>query len=423
MVKLPYGKTAIELKLPASDYKILKSNVDQLKSSEDGSVIVKRAMENPIGSKPLHELAENKNTAVIIISDHTRPVPSKDIIPNMLKELRMGNPDIKITLLVATGFHRATTKEELKLKLGEDIVSSEDIVVHDCADIDSHVKFGVLPSGADLIINRIAAEADLLIAEGFIEPHFFAGFSGGRKSVLPGICGRKTVLGNHCSKFIDSQYARAGILERNPLHTDMIDGARKAGLAYIVNVIIDENKKTVAAFAGDCIKAHETGCEFLKNYCKVKAETADIVITTNGGAPLDQNIYQSVKGLTAAEASAKENAVLIMCAELADGNGSNDFYEALKNCTSPGELYVQFMKTPQDETMPDQWEAQILARILLKHKVIFVTEPKMQKMIEEMKMIYAPDIETAVHMSKEIKGMNPSITVIPDGISVIVEKD
>lgn len=418
-IKLPYGKTGISLELPVGTYSILQSRIEELRSDKSGIEIVREAMRNPWGGKTLKELAEGKKNATIILSDHTRPVPSKDIIPLMLQEMRYGNPNIEITLLVATGSHRGTTVEELTEKLGEDIVRSEQIVIHDCLSEDN-VEVGVLPSGAKFMVNRVAVETELLVSEGFIEPHFFAGFSGGRKSVFPGVCARKTVLGNHCSAFIDHPCSRTGILDGNPIHQDMVYAARKINLSYIVNVVIDKDKKTVAAFAGDMETAHEKGCEFLSKYCTVQAKPADIVITTNGGAPMDQNVYQSVKGLTAAEASAKEDAILIMCAALADGTGGDDFYRALKECESPAALYREIQKIPQDETKQDQWEYQILARILIKHQVIFVTEKENQKIIEDMKMIYAPNIETALKLAQGIKGEKASLTIIPDGVSVVV---
>ncbi len=180
MIKLPYGTDWLELDLPEQGGDgqhgcvVLRSRIDELAAAEPGIDIVRRAMAAPIGSPRLAELAKGKKTCTIIISDHTRPVPSKDILPPMLEELREGQPDIDITLLVATGFHRGTAAEELVAKLGEEIANSEKIVVHDCRDEASNVKIGVLPSGADLVIDRAAAECDLLVAEGFIEPHFFA---------------------------------------------------------------------------------------------------------------------------------------------------------------------------------------------------------------------------------------------------------
>jgi len=418
MISIPYGKTHLTYDFPYDG--LLTSRVDQLKSEKSGLELVKEAMASPFGSPKLSELAVGKKTCTIIISDHTRPVPSRDILPPMLEELRKGNPDIRVTLLVATGFHRLTTKDELVSKLGQEIADRETIVVHDAFNPDSNVHLGILPSGAPLVIDRVAVETDLLISEGFIEPHFFAGFSGGRKSVLPGVCDKTTVLGNHCGEFIASPYARTGILEGNPLHIDMVAAARMAKLQFIVNVVIDEEKHTVAAFAGDVEQAHEAGVAFLRQYCEVKAIPGDIVITSNGGAPLDQNVYQSVKGLTAAEATAKEGAVLIMCADLADGTGGEGFYQSLKNCESPAAHFAQCAATPQSQTIPDQWESQILARILMKHRVIFVSRPEMEATLREMKLDYAPDLDTAIAMAKEDRGENAAVTIIPNGISVMV---
>ena len=421
MISIPYGKT--HLTYTHSYNGLLTSRVDQLKSEKSGLELVEAAMADPIGSSGLEDLARGKKTCTVIISDHTRPVPSRDILPPMLAALRQGNPQIEVTLLVATGFHRPTTTAELEAKLGPEIAGREKIKVHDAFDPDSNVEIGVLPSGAPLVIDRAAVETDLLVAEGFIEPHFFAGFSGGRKSVLPGVCDKTTVLGNHCGEFIASPFARTGILEGNPLHRDMVAAAEMAKLAFIVNVVIDEDKKTVAAFAGDFKAAHEAGVAFLRNFCEVQAVPGDIVITSNGGAPLDQNVYQSVKGLTAAEASAKEGAVLIMCAELADGTGGEGFYRSLKTCESPAAHFAQCAATPQSETIPDQWESQILARILMKHRIIFVSRPEMEQTLREMKLDYAPDLETALAMAKADKGENAKITVIPNGISVMVRSE
>ncbi len=417
MEKIPSGQGFVTCDLPGAA--VLRSRVEELKSEKTGLELVEAALEAPIGSQPLHVLAQGKNTCTIIISDHTRPVPSKDILPPVLRELRRGNPEIRIKLLVATGFHRLTTTAELEAKLGKEIAENEEIVVHDAFNADSNVQIGILPSGAPLVIDRAAVETDLLISEGFIEPHFFAGFSGGRKSVLPGVCDKTTVLGNHCGEFIASPYARTGILEGNPLHRDMVAAAEMANLQFIVNVIIDEDKKTVAAYAGDFKQAHAAGVAFLRQYCEVKAVPGDIVITSNGGAPLDQNIYQCVKGLTAAEASAKEGAVLIMCAGLADGHGGEGFYTSLRDCESPAAHFDQCVATPQNETIPDQWESQILARILMKHRVIFVSPEDRKGLLNEMKLEWAPDLETALAMANQ--GENAKITVIPNGVSVVVK--
>ena len=184
-----------------------------------------------------------------------------------------------------------------------------------------------------------------------------------------------------------------------------------------------ENKKIGIAIigAGAIAGVHIDAYKSYSEYCEVRAVPGDIVITSNGGAPLDQNIYQSVKGLTAAEACAKKGAVLIMCADLADGTGGEGFYLSLRDCESPAAHFAQCAATPQSQTIPDQWESQILARILMKHRVIFVTRPEMEVTLREMKLDYAPDLETAVAMAKADKGEYAKITVIPNGISVMVK--
>ena len=418
MLNIPYGTGA--LPFDETGAAVLTSRISELHAEKSGCELVREAMDAPIGSPRLRELAKGKRTCTVLISDHTRPVPSRDILPEMLRELREGSPEIEITLLVATGCHRAATRAELEAKLGKALADREKIVVHDCSDPDSNVQIGVLPSGAPCIIDRLAAQTELLVAEGFIEPHFFAGFSGGRKSVLPGICDRKTVYGNHCGSFIASPYCRTGILDGNPIHADMEAAARMARLAFIVNVVIDEQQRTAAAFAGDCVMAHRAGCEFLLRYCRVAAGEADIVITSNGGAPLDQNLYQCVKCMTAAEAICRKGGTIIVCAACADGHGGEGFYRTLAACSSVDALYAELSAVPQDRTVADQWQSQILARVLKDHRVILVTRPELQKTVEEMKMLYAADLDAALRLAGRTVG--DRVTVIPNGVSVIAAK-
>ena len=274
---------------------------------------------------------------------------------------------------------------------------------------------GDLPSGARFSVNRLAAETELLVAEGFIEPHFFAGFSGGRKSVLPGICARKTVLGNHCGAFIDDVQARTGILDGNPIHRDMDRAAEMAKLAFIVNVVIDERQQTVAAFAGNFRSAHRRGADFLMRYCGVKAIPGDIAVTSNGGAPLDQNIYQCVKCMTAAEAVCRPGGTIIALGECADGVGGDFFYRQLAECETPRQLYDRLAAVPMEETEPDQWQSQILARILDRCRVILVTRPELKETVRNMKMDWAPGLAEALDMAGE-----GEITWIPNGVSIVV---
>lgn len=387
----------------------------------DQAMTLAAALDRPISSLKLEDLAAGKRSAVVITSDHTRPVPSKIMMPQILERLRRNSPDIDITILVATGFHRGTTRDELIDKLGHEIVENEKIVVHDSGDESMLVHLGKLPSGGELIINRLAVETDLLVGEGFIEPHFFAGFSGGRKSVLPGIASRQTVLANHCSEFIRSPYARTGNLENNPIHRDMLYAAEKAELQFIVNVVIDSEKRIVRAFAGNSVAAHEAGCNFLRTLCEVKVPEADIVVTSNGGYPLDQNVYQAVKGMTAGEAVCREGGVIIIAASCRDGHGGESFYRHMAS-SSPEEVLRQTALVSMGETEPDQWEYQILARILSRHRVIIVTSDCDHGMLREMHLEAASSLKEALDMAIGYVGDGAKVAVIPDGVSVIARK-
>lgn len=421
--KIPYGKKYMELKISEDRLAgILASKAHQYKPKTGETDLVRQALAQPIGSQRLRDLARGKQKIVLISSDHTRPVPSKIITPLILEEIRAGNPAADITILIATGFHRATSEEELTAKFGEKIVQEEKIIVHDSRKKEDMVNIGKLPSGGDILLNKFAATADLLVAEGFIEPHFFAGFSGGRKSVLPGVVSEVTVLANHCAEFIASDKARTGILEGNPIHLDMVSAARQANLAFIVNVVIDADKKIIKAVAGDMEKAHNEGVAFVRKLATVKAKPADIVITSNGGYPLDQNIYQSVKGMSAAEATCREGGVIIICSACNDGHGGEAFYRWFSEASGPSEVMNKILSIDAASTIADQWEAQILARIQLKHKIIIVTDQCDHTLIDRMHMLSAATLDEALELAEGFVGKESRITVIPDGVSVIVEK-
>lgn len=420
-IRLPYGKGSLEGEI--SENRILdiaKIHLDEFLREETEEQTVENALDNPIGSRRLEELAVGKTRVVIIASDHTRPVPSRVLIPPMLKRIREGNPDARITILIATGCHRGTTKEELKEKFGEEIVNRENIVVHDCMDDKNMVKVGVLPGGGILRINRIAMEADLLVSEGFIEPHFFAGFSGGRKSILPGIASRESVYANHCAEFIADPCARCGILDGNPIHRDMIFAAKAAGLAMIVNVVLNSKREIVGAFAGEPDQAHRAGVDFLARLCRVKLPVADIVVTSNNGYPLDQNVYQAVKGMSAAETVCRDGGVIIMAAECTDGIGGEGFYRTFQENRDAGEILRKIEQVPRDQTIADQWQSQIFARILEKKRVIFISKVAKEK-IWDLHMLPADSLEEALAAADEILGFPGGVVVIPEGVSSIAE--
>jgi len=421
-IKFPYGKEKMEYTFDDKELKaVLTSAIEEYEPGKTPDELVREAMRNPVGGVTLGELAKGKKNIVIIASDHTRPVPSKVIIPPMLEEIRSASPDANITILIATGCHRGTTKQELIDKFGPEIVEKENIYIHDCDEKEKLVNLGTLPSGGECEVNTIAVNADLLVAEGFIEPHFFAGFSGGRKSVLPGIAGRITVLSNHCSEFVANPNARTGILEHNPIHEDMLWAAKAAKLCFIVNVVLNGEKKVIHAVAGDLEQAHAEGVKFLSSLCAVDAVESDIVVTTNGGYPLDQNMYQAAKGMTAAEATVKKGGVIIMMAQSGDGTGGDHFYHQLADEPDIRKTMDLFLSRGRKETAPDQWQSQVLLRVLMHATVIYISDMD-DETVRKMHMIPAHSISDAMEQARKILGKEEvTVTAIPDGIAVIVK--
>lgn len=421
-INLPYNTTSITAKIPDENFAgLIESHAEDFSNPFSEKETVEKSLDNPIGSPRLEELAKGKKDIVIISSDHTRPVPSHIITPILLRRIRSVAPDARIRILVATGFHRPSTREELVNKYGQEIVDNEEIVMHFSKKDEDMVEIGTLPSGGACLINKVAAQADLLISEGFIESHFFAGFSGGRKAVLPGISSYKTIMYNHSGEFINSKNSRTGNLKHNLIHEDMVYAARCAKLAFILNVVLDGDKKIIGSFAGDMEAAHKVGCDFVEKLATVKKIPCDIAVSTNGGFPLDQNIYQAVKGMTAAEATNKENGVIIMVAGCQDGHGGEGFYHNIADLATPQEFLDKAINTPQLETTPDQWTSQILARILVHHKVIIVSDLVDPQLVTNLHMQIAKTFDEALQMAFEMQGKEAKVTVIRDGLSVIVK--
>lgn len=410
----------MELNISKKNLKgVLESKAHEFKPKFGEKQIIFNALENPIASKKLSEIAVGKDKVVVITSDHTRPVPSKITLPILLNEIRRGNSSADITIIIATGLHRATTKEEMIEKFGRKIVNEEKIVVHDAKKEEDMKYICQLPSGAELYINKLAAEADLLVTEGFIEPHAFAGFSGGRKSILPGISSKETINENHSARAIAHANTKTGILQGNPVHEDMIYAAKKVGVDFIFNVCLDSDKKIIAAFAGDIDKAHLEGCKYAEKMSGITESKSDIVISTNGGYPLDQNFYQSGKGIGTASDFIEDDGVIIMVSSCCDGIGGNHFQKFMLGGNIE-ELLDNINKIPPKETIEEQWAAQLLLKILSKHKIILVSTYLEHDLVRKMNLIPASDVNEALEIAYEMKGRDASVTVIPDGVSIMV---
>lgn len=418
-IQIPYDTSHLEVHVDENRLiDEVYAELHDMQPPKSEKQIVIDALNAPTGSRPLAELARECNKVLIVTSDHTRSMPSRVTLPLLLREVRRHNPNVDVTILIATGLHRPTTIEEQREMFGDEIVEREHIVVHD-AFADEDMRYVCqLPSGAAFSVNRLAKECDLLVSEGFIEPHFFAGFSGGRKSILPGISARDSINTNHSFPAIASEYAVAGELERNPIHKDMLVAARAVGVDFILNVALNGEKKIVAAFAGDVALAHDEGVDFVRHHSQYAAKKGDIVITGNGGYPLDQNLYQAPKAAATAEACAKEDGVIILCASCCDGLGGRHFAELMTSGTIE-EIEERLARIAPAETIPEMWCVQIFCRILKKHPVIVVTDRLDHGILLQANLLAAFTPDQALAMAYEMRGEDADVLVIPDGVSVL----
>lgn len=422
-IPIPYYTSTLNLHVDEENLKaVLTAKMHGFHAEKTQEQLVLDALEHPVGSPRLRELAKDKQKIVIVTSDHTRAVPSKITLPLLLKEIRSGNPQADITILIATGLHRPTTEEEQRRMFGDDIVGHEKIAINNAFDPEQFVELCTLPSGAVFQVNKLAAQCDLLVTEGFVEPHFFAGFSGGRKSILPGVCSERTVNENHSYKAVSHPRSNSGMLKDNPIHADMLCAAKAVNVQFIFNVALDGEKKIVAAWAGDLEKAHEAGVAFIRQWSQCPVVTGDIVVTSNGGYPLDQNLYQSPKAMATAEACAGEDGVIIMCCSCCDGMGGAHFGEILQRGT-PDEIDRYLSEIPPQKTIPEQWCAQVCVRVLRKHQVILVTTFLDHDEVRRANMIPASTPDEALEIAYRLKGNHARVVVIPDGVSVLTVKE
>lgn len=416
IVKIPYGKSFEESEVEDSRIRA------HLKPSwpaplKEPSVQIENALSNPIDSLNLNKMSEKADDVLIITSDNTRPVPSRITLPLIVKKIKEANPSASILLLIATGLHEwSPSKGELNERFGPALDNIDEVVVHLAKDDSSLTRLGTLSSGNELYVNRLIQEVDLIVAEGYIEGHFFAGFTGGPKSILPGVSGLMTIMNNHSPRNIDHPNARCGIAEGNPIYEEMCEAARLAGLRFILNVVLNGEKHIISAFAGDFIKAHRAGRLFSLRCCKVSPVLSDIVITSNGGYPLDRNLYQLVKGISNGALTAKKNGVIIACGECMDGVGHRGFYEMLSSSSDPSDFLRRLRAG--EIWQEAQWEAQVLAKVLEKFNVIVVSRGVDAKTVESMHMRHAKTLKEGLEIAFNLRP-HGSVTLLPDGPSVI----
>ncbi len=375
---LLYDKEKIDIAIPDSWYVLEPTDPPAFK---DLDRTIADALANPIASKPLREItqaADKSGQAVIVISDITRPVPNKKILPAIIEVLKsVGYDDENIKILVATGMHRPETDEEHIALVGREIFGRYEIIDHRASQAEELIELAErTSSGTSVRINKYYYQASLRIVTGFIEPHFMAGFSGGRKAICPGLVDLKTLEKFHGAKFLADANTRMGRLEGNPCHREALEIARKVKPDFLFNVTINAEEEITGIFAGDSEQAHLEGIEFVRKTMTVKvAEPFDVIFVTNGGYPLDTLFYQANKGMTAAMEYIKPNGTIILIAGCKEGIGSDSFREILFEYDDYKKFLADIFAT--DETRLDQWGFQMQSKVLEKigrENLIMVTD-------------------------------------------------
>jgi nickel-dependent lactate racemase len=402
---LPFGQQHKTLTIPHRNMHQLLNVEDPPKTDQS----IQDALEAPINTPCLSEITSSQCKVVILVSDITRPVPTQIILPPILSKLTQASVNPKnISIIVATGLHRENTPSELLSMLGESIVRTYSITNHNAIDSTNLTHLGYTLRSTPINVNKLVCEADIRIATGYIEPHEFAGFTGGRKSILPGVAGIDAINHNHSIEMLNHPKARMGILYGNPVHEDMMEAATHVGVEFLVNVVLNSHHQIADIVTGDMETAHLTGVKFLKQYVTVDvAEKTDIVITSSG-YPLDIDLYQSVKAAMTAETIVKEGGVIILLAECRDGYGPKAFKEYLTATATPQELY----EMTQAKYRADVDHCLFLSRILKKSEVILVTsnpELKFQPSLIKTSASLPKALERAISLTSS----TATITVLP----------
>lgn len=417
-IRLDYGVDGLEAEIPDANL----AQVLRLKSAailEQPAQQVFRALQNPIGTRPLLELARGRKSVCIVICDITRPVPNKILLPPILQTLtEAGIADDLITILIATGTHRPNLGDELDRLIGAEIASRYRIVNHDCKSVETHVSLGLSPAGVPVSLDRTYVESDLRITVGLIEPHFMAGFSGGRKLIMPGVASFETISNWHCPRFLESPLSQSGVVAGNPVHAESLAIARMCPQDMILDVTLDESNQITGIFCGELEQAWLAGVAFASEHVRAHVDSlADIVVTSCAGSPLDATFYQAVKGMVGALPAVKQGGTVIIASECAEGLGSPDFAETLLN-TEDLEEFVRYISQP-GVFVPEEWEVEELARAVRHASVTCVTSGIAAETLEKCFVSPAESVESAIQHALKKHGADARIIAIPRGPYVI----
>ena len=406
--RFPYGDSFLKADIPAENVSFVleKRELDGIDNERE---VITNSLRSPIGCSPLGEYIHKDDKVVVIVTDNTRACPDDRLLPPILAELEQKIPRDNITIIVALGLHPPLDKDTLIKKLGKYIIQNYRVVNH---DVNDTVYIGTTSRGTPVEINRRVVEADFRISTGFIEPHFFAGFSGGRKSIAPGVFSVRAAHKNHGYKMIDHPLARAGILKGNPVHEDMVEQAKMAKLNFIVNVLLNKSKEITHVVAGDPVMAHEKGCEIEKNTTAVSVgHKVDITITSNSGAPLDLDLYQTCKGIDNASQITRDGGIIIIASSCSAGVGPREFLELHRSAHSAKEVLQNIRR---EEPICVEWQNQVLARVQLKNDVYLVSGLE-DSTVLDMMMLPVRTIEAGLEKAFKVLGRDAEVAIIPEG--------
>jgi nickel-dependent lactate racemase len=414
-VELEYGRRGLTVDLPDDRVRgVLRLRPASPLPDESGAV--RAALRDPLGSPALRTLAAGRRDACIVICDVTRPVPNQVILPQIIAELEAaGIPSDQITILVATGNHRPNEGPELIEMVGAAIAENYHVVNHHSEADEEQVYLGDSSGGVGIYVDRTYVESDLKIITGLVEPHFMAGYSGGRKIVCPGLISFKSVYYFHSPALLENECATNGVLAGNPLHAFALEVCAAAGVDFSVNVVIDEQRHICGVFAGELEQAHAAGVAFCDEVCKVPFdEPAEIVVTSSAGYPLDATLYQVVKGMVGALPALKPGGTVIIAAEMSEGIGSREFRHMLFDAADHESFMRQILHHEHVFTK-DQWEVEMLCRVLRAGNVMVVGEGVPAEDLNRCLVTAMPSVEAAVEAALAEHGPQAGILVIPSG--------
>jgi lactate racemase len=410
-IQLAYGQGYVPLDSPEACTTVIEPAHSPGFPDEHAEIV--RALNQPIGALPLRESIQPHDRICIVFTDITRATPNRRLIPWLIEYLSFVSRE-RITLLNGLGTHRPNTDAELKELLTPEVVERYRVFNHEPENPEALVQVGMTHDGTPALLNRHVMDANVRIITGFIEPHFFAGFSGGPKGIMPGVAGLQTVMSNHGARNIADPGATFGVTEGNPIWEEMRDIALRAGPSFLLNVALNEKREITGVFAGDLLEAHRAGCAFVKKSAMQPVDDLfDVVITTNSGYPLDLNLYQGVKGMSAGARILKPGGTLILACECRQGApAGSSFDQLLRAASSPEELLG--LITSPGFVRPEQWQVQIQALIQRKATIMLYSSLSHEQ-VRAAHLIPCEDINATLQKMIAARPEGMRIGVLPQG--------